>query len=205
MQAILDVVIQRRILPLLARTADSEKPTIDMLALNLAYGLDLLSAFIFGLPRGVRFIEDEAARQHWFELYDRTHPSKNMFWLTEYPLLSRLVSNFGIPLIPKGFLKAKRELETWAMKRVKLSEDVLRENITDDTIRPGYMPLLYHGLKTGMELEQGTKMNGRFEPSIMQRNELASECLDHLGKPVHTILPQEYPLTSTSGHEGHIW
>ncbi|EAS30709.3 cytochrome P450 monooxygenase [Coccidioides immitis RS] len=179
-RAILDAVIQQRILPILARTAEKEEP-IDILALNLAYGLDFVSAFIFGLPRGVRFLENTASREDWLDLYDQTHPSKNMFWLTEHPVLSQVASLFGIPLIPRNFLKAKRELENWAMKRIKLSEDVLSNNPTDETISPGHMPLLYHALKTGIELEQGEKRNGRFEPNNIQRHELASECLDHLG------------------------
>ncbi|EFW22997.1 hypothetical protein D8B26_006543 [Coccidioides posadasii str. Silveira] len=178
-RAILDAVIQQRILPILARTAEKEEP-IDILALNLAYGLDFVSAFIFGLPRGVRFLENTASREDWLDLYDQTHPSKNMFWLTEHPVLSQMASLFGIPLIPRNFLKAKRELENWAMKRIKLSEDVLSNNPTDETISPGHMPLLYHALKTGIELEQGEKRNGRFEPNNIQRHELASECLDHL-------------------------
>ncbi|KAI1965948.1 hypothetical protein LOZ58_000849 [Ophidiomyces ophidiicola] len=178
-RTILDAVIQRQILPILARKAREDEP-VDILALNLAYGLDFISAFIFGLPRGVKFLEDKASREAWFDLYDQTHPSDNMFWLTEYPTLSKILTLFGIPMIPKGFHQAKRELEAWAMKRVKLAEDVLCENQTDDKIRPGNMPLLYHALKTGMELEKGIKLNGRFAPDIFQRRELASECLDHL-------------------------
>ncbi|EEP79349.1 predicted protein [Uncinocarpus reesii 1704] len=177
-RTILDTVIQGRILPILARKAKDEE-TVDILALNLAYGLDFVSAFIFGLPRGVKFLEDRASREHWLELYDRTHP-KSLFWLAEYPVLAQVASKFGIPLVPKGFPKAKRELETWALKRLKLAEDVLAENPTDDTIRPGDMPLLYHALKAGMETEQGKKKNGRFVPNNTQRHELASECLDHL-------------------------
>ncbi|KMU80269.1 hypothetical protein CISG_08375 [Coccidioides immitis RMSCC 3703] len=58
-RAILDAVIQQRILPILARTAEKEEP-IDILALNLAYGLGLCFcihfwvaswvASLFGIP-----------------------------------------------------------------------------------------------------------------------------------------------------------
>ncbi|KAL4791184.1 cytochrome P450 [Aspergillus venezuelensis] len=76
-RAILREILIQRVLPIVQASAAQRKP-IDILPLNLAYGLDVVSAFEFGLARGTNFLEDERAREEWFAWYNESHSSRTI-------------------------------------------------------------------------------------------------------------------------------
>ena len=111
--------------------------------MNLAYGIDFVSPFMVGLPRGVK------AKDIWLMEYLKSHPSRYMFWLLETPRLSRWLLKIGVSLVPKSVLEAHRNLERWAFRVVDATEDALTVPIVDE-IPHGDSPLVYNQLKIAL-------------------------------------------------------
>lgn len=175
---IIEVLIYQRLLPQFAKSAVERTP-VEVLDLNMAYGLDFVSAFIFGLPRGTNFIQDVRYRNHWLARYLRSHPNQYMFWLLEVPNLRKWLTNFGICVTPKWIWEARGELDEWALGLINRTEEYLAEADAKQT-RDGDHPVVYNQLRRAMNNEQEMeRMN--------QRLEIASECLDQLGLLPHTI------------------
>ena len=51
-------------MPIIRESARAEK-LFGVLSMSLAYGIDFVSAFMVGLPRGTKSIEDTKARYIW--------------------------------------------------------------------------------------------------------------------------------------------
>lgn len=156
---------------------------LNILDLDFAYGLDFVSAFIFGMSRSTNFIEDAEARDRWSATYLKSHPVDHMFWPLELPNLTRWLTKVGIPVVPKWCQEAHGDLDKWALQMVDVVEEAIANQPAEETVA-GNCALLYSQLKIAMAKEQQNEgsQNGMI-PSQQQRLELASECLDHLGTP----------------------
>lgn len=152
------------------------------MAVNIAYGLDFVSAFMFGLSRSTNFLQDTASRDAWMELYQDSHPAKYLFWLQEHPRLVRVLKRLGISIVPKWYFEADVKFDNWASKLVDETEKALKAGLTEQTVQPGEMPVMYFHQKLSMSEELKLESTSYFTPSREQRRELASECLDHLGR-----------------------
>ncbi|KAL4959453.1 cytochrome P450 [Aspergillus stella-maris] len=187
-RAILSEILIQRVLPIVQACAARRKP-IDILPLNLAYGLDVVSAFEFGLARGTNFLEDERAREEWFALYNESHSSRSMFWLTEHPVLVNWCRMLGVPLLPNKFCRAKRMLEAWAMERVNHTERFLVDwqgKNKEESVDDADIPVLYRSLRADLinneEDQSGNNeaLDKTAKPNDTRTLKLASELLDHL-------------------------
>ena len=67
-QMIKYVLLFERLLPQYLQHAASNQP-LNVLPLNIAYGLDFVSAFAFGLSRGSNFLRDVRARNDWLDTF----------------------------------------------------------------------------------------------------------------------------------------
>lgn len=180
-RAILRELIQNRLTPLLRESAISNTP-IDMLPLNFAYGLDFVTAFICGLSRSTNFIQQEDRRREWLEHYDRSHPYGSMFWLQEQPKLLTFLRRLGIHVVPRSYTVADAEFDKWGLQMVDATEDALQAGLNDECAEAGDMPLMYYQLKLTMARDLDLDHGALFDPSPEQKREIASECLDHVGK-----------------------
>ncbi|KAF2790985.1 cytochrome P450 [Melanomma pulvis-pyrius CBS 109.77] len=178
-RAILAELVQGRLLPSCWEMAASNTP-LDVLALNFAYGLDFVAAFIFGLSRGTDFLRDTACRQIWLEEYRKSHPSEYMFWLLEHPRLIKILSKFRIYIVPKWYHEADTDFDKWGEKLIDETEQALQNGFTEESAHSGDMPNVYFQQKRAMADELKLGQGAYFKPTPEQRLELASECLDHL-------------------------
>lgn len=180
MRKIVSVVLLEHYLPTICKSVH-HGTKLDILDLNFAYGLDVVSAFIFGISRSTNFIEDIRARQHWLATYLKSHSADCMFWLLELPTLTNWLSKFGIPVLPKWYFEAHDNLDQWALHKVDEAEAAIAKQPAKD-MSAGDCPVLYSQLKLAIAEEHQNKvMKDKIAASPQQRLELASECLDHLG------------------------
>ena len=175
---IIEVLLFERLLPQLSKSAE-KGTSVEVLALNSAYGLDFVSAFTFGLPRGTNFIQDTQARDNWLAYYLESHLNKYMFWSLELPSLTKFLAKIGIHVVPSSVRKARESLEAWAMERVDRTEVNIKEVGVDD-MNDGDYPIFYNQLRTMIIRAQQMSIDER-------RIELASECLDQLGRFIGTL------------------
>lgn len=178
-RAILAELVQGRLLPSIWEMATSNTPT-DILAINFAYGLDFVAAFIFGLSRGTDFLRDEACRQVWLDDYRKSHPAEYMFWLLEHPRLIKILAKLRIYIVPKWYHEADTDFGKWGAKLVDETEQVLQNGFTEGAAASGEMPHVYFQQKRAIAEELKLERGAYFKPTPEQRLELASECLDHL-------------------------
>lgn len=132
-----------RLLPVLWKTAGTNTP-IDILSVNLAYGLDFVGAFAFGLSQGTNFIQDEESRRQWLDEYLKSHPPEYMFWLIEHPNLTRWLRKVGIYLVPRWYKEADENFDNWALRMIDKTEKVLQDGLTEERAAAGEMPVLYN-------------------------------------------------------------
>jgi hypothetical protein len=151
-RAILSELVQNRLLPSISELSASNAP-IDILAVNFAYGLDFVAAFIFGLSRGTDFLRDEACRQTWLDEYRKSHPSEYMFWLLEHPRLVKLLAKLKLYVVPKWYHDADVEFDKWGMELLERTERDLQAGFTEEAAKSGDMPNVYFQLKKAMATE----------------------------------------------------
>lgn len=167
-------MLYTRLLPLLAHGTES----VDILEMSTAYGLDFISAFLFGLSQSTNFIQEKGRRRHWLQQY-LSHRSKYMFWLQELPNFTTWLSRFGIDIVPKSKVKASRYLEDWCLSLCDAADKVLQSK---ERVAPGNLPIVYQQLKTAMAKKiqplNTTVLPGSYTSDQL---EIASELLDHLG------------------------
>lgn len=182
-----------RVLPVLDSIAASTEGATSILPIALSIILDCTSAFAFGIPLSHNFVVDAEARREWLNLFATAFPTdQSSFWLREYPMLTKYLCILGIPLVSKDMAPARYKFEAWALPKVDDAEEVLKKRDLGQTIEAGRLPVLYDAVRTSMlNLQMGAGKTG-FTMTEAQRRELASECLDHIGKltyrNLHNIL-----------------
>ena len=176
-EKIIDTLIFERYLPQIMRSTRTGTP-LDVLSLNTAYGVDFVSAFIFGLPRGTNFMGDTWARNIWMAGYLKSHSNQYMFWLLEAQNLRMWLTKFGIHIVPRWVWEARNNLEQWALQLVDATEADL-SMVAANKMQDGDYPVVYHRLKVTKEVEQ---QKGEVGVSS------AGECLDHLGISLHSSI-----------------
>ncbi|KAF4880085.1 Tryprostatin B 6-hydroxylase [Colletotrichum siamense] len=179
-QSILASLVQQKLYPLLADLASSKEGTASIMPLAQSFALDYVSAFAFGLSLGHSFLKDRLAYDQWFALNNDCYPGGFLgYLLKEHPRLVEFARRLGVPILSKTYVNARRELETWALRRVDAAEDLLQSRMQGSEPTPGDLPVLYDAVRTAMAQQSGVE-NADFVPSATQRLELASECLDHI-------------------------
>lgn len=166
-------ILQKRLTPLLERSGKAGEP-VEMLQLNIALGVDVVSSFFFGLDCGSNFVEDCDGRRAWMIAYADSHNHRDMFVRQELPWLERAFKLFGLSISTRKCREGTKFLERWCQERCSMSDERLRESTVDQPSKGDY-PLAYNHLKQMVEKQKVVKMKdlGR---------EVQSEILDHLGK-----------------------
>lgn len=171
-------------MPLIEQSAESRQ-SIDILSVSLAYGLDVVAAFSFGLSQGTNFTQDPEGRQRWLDAYRKSHPAEYMFWLLEHPNAVKNLRRIGVHVVPKWYKLADEDFDKWGLTLIDKTEQLIQGGLVEERTVSGEMPILYAQLKEALAREGNLGEGIRFQPSPQQRLELASECLDQLGK-AHT-------------------
>lgn len=180
-RAIIAELVHGRLLPLF-HDATVKDDSIDVLETSIAYSIDFLSAFEFGLPRATNFLCDVSSRKSWLDLHRRAHPLQYMWWFLEHWQLTKLLTKFGIPVVPNSYFKADAEYDDWGAEIVERTEHALQEGLTEDNAASGEWPIEYCQLRKAMAQNLNLGDDSIFKTTRDDCLELASECLDHLSR-----------------------
>lgn len=172
-----------RLIPVLDKVAASPGGAINVLPITQGIIFDCTSAFAFGIPLSLNFVLDAEARTKWLEQFAVAFPTdQSSFWLREHPVLTKYLCMLGIPLVSNEMAPARREFESWALPKVDSAEEVLKKRDRGEIIEAGTLPVLYDAIRTDMAKFQAGAQKAGFKMTESERRELASECLDHIGK-----------------------
>jgi Cytochrome P450 len=180
----MSTVLETRLIPILADHHNSGK-SIDILELSLAYGVDIITATIFGLPCGTNVLQDLEYRDWFFAKFKDYSAGGNSFWLNDVPELTARLQSLGLDPVKPGYYRAKGELEQWCLTLVHAAENLLALNASKNAITPGDKPIVFEKLWLAVEEEAKTN-KGSLANSVSlssaedRRVEVASECLDHI-------------------------
>lgn len=187
-RTLLSRLLKTRLLPALEEHARAGT-ALDVLPVNFAFSLDFVSSFIFGLSRSTNFLQNIEARDRWLESYATVYSGGPLFWLQEYPDVVAATRKLGISPVPKKYFNAVNRFDSWIISLVDATEVALLHS-NKSKFEPGEFPEMYHQLRSGIV---GGSENSSDIPSSTQRLELASECLDHLGKHPYLVFIILYP------------
>jgi hypothetical protein len=183
-RAMMSTVLEARLIPILADHHNSGK-SIDILELSQAYGIDIITATIFGLPCGTNVLQDLEYRDWFFTKFKDYSAAGNSFWLKDVPELTARLQSLGLDPVKPGYYRAKGELEQWCLNLVHTAENLLALNASKNAITPGDKPIVFEKLWVAVAEEAKTN-NGSLANSVSlssaedRRVEVASECLDHI-------------------------
>ena len=198
------------------------KPT-NVLNLFSAITMDLVSAYQFGLVNGTRMsgqeercddpIESAAniGYEEFFELYRSRHAYT--FWPQEHPRLTRLLSHFGVRLVPRFVDEANAKIEDMTMRmcdaaaattaascaNAEIASDNEKYNVSGERMSDPIedIPVVYNQLSKSLARndvdpdnvqKQSLTSNdhGSRETVRYRRQQIASELLDHLAAGFET-------------------
>jgi len=181
-----------RYLALLARHACSAQP-LDVLEVNLCFGVDVITAFTFGLPNASNLVEDLNERDEWLKMYLDSHPPASLFWLVEFPTLTAAICRLFPAFLPSSYNRGRREFERWTLEKIDASEPAA-SMIDYEELPPGEAPILYGQIRRSL-VGQSKKLaclGTAAALSPASKLNAASECLDHIS---------EFPQISFIGRE----
>ena len=169
-----------RLIPQISESANTGTP-IDVFGLNVAYGVDFVNAFTFGLSSGTNFLQDSKARNHWLRHYVKSRPSNYMYWLREVPDIRKRLAQIGIKIVPDWVWEARRSFDESILSMVDRTEEQIHAKWAQSS-HDGDNPAVYRLLRLN-------PINGIYSKEsdplptlqIDHRNQIGSECLDHLG------------------------
>ena len=173
------VILYGRLLPIIESVSQAENG-IDVHDLWNATTMDGMTAYQFGLKNSSNFLQDQAYRRHWLDLY---HARKTYtFFSQELPRLTKFCKKLGIYLVPKWVDDANQELEAWTQKLCDNTMESMKATEAKDK-GTGDMPVVLSALISGIDKERKT----RGEESVLapttlkyERLSIASEMIDHL-------------------------
>ncbi|KAF9885769.1 hypothetical protein FE257_012351 [Aspergillus nanangensis] len=169
MQLISEAIIFDRLLPVIQQAASSDL-AIEVHDLNQGLTMDFVSAYLFGLANGTRFIQDESYRKQLLHLYNSRKQFE--FYHQEVPNLLSWTKALGMRLIPKWCDEANDILDAWCLDLCDKAEKSLGSTSLDTD------PVVYRHLKQAMS-KSSTKGEGQLSPE-KERIEIACELYDQL-------------------------
>ena len=176
MPRIIKEVIYGQFLPLIAASARG-RSEINIHELNKAVTMDLVTAFLLGLPSYAGFLEGKADRKSWLSSYQKR--KKYGFWQQEMPHWLGLLKSVGIPVVPKWVFSANAEVERLCVDMCESAESRFQGGHAQEDEAPVYR-----------RLSQAIKQQERAGTDSTKFKEVASEMLDHLGK--NACVPLEF-------------
>ncbi len=174
--AISQTLIYDRLLPIIQSAGKSI--VLDVLELNFAVTMDFINAYLFGLPNGSNFLQEEEIRRHWLSLYQSR--KYYTFWPQELPNLTAWLAKMGILVVPKWVDSANEEIEAWCLEMCDAAEISIATSSADEQ-NPESQSVVYKQLKNALANDISKSAPTVPPPPIPNQHLLlASEMLDHL-------------------------
>ncbi|KAL4891664.1 cytochrome P450 [Aspergillus ambiguus] len=165
MRLISETVIFGRFLPIFQDAARTGKP-LEVHDVNQGVTMDFVSAYLFGLSNGTRFLSDDAYRKKMLHLYHSRKPFE--FFNQEVPGLLSWTKALGIRLIPRWCDDANDVLDQWNLELCDKAEASMHSTHIEAE------PVVYKQLKQAMQKNP----SGDDWPKL--RIEIACELYDQL-------------------------
>lgn len=146
MQKLSQEILFNRLLPIIETSIHEEKP-IDVLGLNYAVSMDVMTAYIFGLLNGSNFLQDLKTRKHFRNIYHGRKPYN--FWPAELPSILSLLGRFKTMLVPQWVDSANREIERWCLQMCNAAASSL-SNPKLDKNTPSTVAVVYKALSQSL-------------------------------------------------------
>ena len=164
-------IVFGRLLPIIESSAADPTP-VDVLDLNLASTMDLMTAYVFGLSNSTKFLQDPDSRRKFFNLY---HSRKQyIFWPAELFSLLSFLGRFKILLTPQWIDTANQALEDWCLKMCSSAKSSSFGQPTKESIQTS--AVLYNSLSQPLLSSlPKTSLAPEYDAII------ASELLDQIG------------------------
>jgi hypothetical protein len=176
MHQVTRIIMHDRVVPYIASAAGQG---VIMDGLDLSYCLcsDYLSAFLFGLCNGSRYLLGSRDHIGEWRLHYENNSCHESFFPQEMPLVNDILRRVGIDTLPKSYTTSKQFLEDW-MTEMTLKADHTEENhrLTKDPALAEDQPVVYSAVKAAVEKDSPhLTVDGK-------RLEVASEMFDHICK-----------------------
>ncbi|KAF7596015.1 hypothetical protein BBP40_003795 [Aspergillus hancockii] len=173
------VLLKERLLHILQESAKREVP-IDMQGLSLAYGMDYICAYLFGLHNAPDFLRQQMARETWLEAHEQGKQSPQS-WVAKFLAVSLFTDrqNNDPSMAEDSLERARLSLCLDLMDRVKSdtrSGNTINSIEQEAQTRPVVYEHLAPRLITASESGEGDMPKGRIGDHLT----LASELLDHI-------------------------
>jgi len=173
-------IVIEGLLPIIESAAEAGKP-LNVLEYSSAVNMDFISAFIFGLPNGAKFLQDSKTRGCW--LAAREIMKGHGFWSFEFPGLTSFLLKFGVHLEPPQIHSAWEEVKDLCLDMLQKVEMSSKSPSQTSQGRQKSSaptkPVVYEQL-----LSQLNSSASKTSPSPLSDSQLrltvASELMDHV-------------------------
>lgn len=166
------VVLHERLMPILHSIARGHSP-IDVAELFIAIGMDLITAYEFGLSCSSNFLENEQERKRWSSLYATRRP--HAFWGHEAPHVKNALEKFGIHVVPRFVEDGYREIEDRILAMVKKAEARFESGVAGEYEGDGGV---YGQMRRAIGKEEAKGGSAGIRTSAEKRMEIAAEMFD---------------------------
>jgi hypothetical protein len=167
-------ILTQKVLPKIAASA-ATSASIDVLRLNTAFSMDVMSAYEFGSAYGTNFLSDDAACSRFLAAFAAV--KNGFFWAGRMPGVTKALQCIGINLVLQEVRDGQTEIEDMCWKLCSRVHDATE---TNSFVPASTAPVVYAQLSSSLARSIGkaspTPPNG---PDVAQRS-VASEMLDHL-------------------------
>lgn len=174
MRVISETILFERFLPLIQEAAVSNTP-VNMHEINQALTMDFVSAYIFGLENGTKFLKDTSFRRKLLGLY---HSRKAYeFYHQEVPNLVSWLRSFGVRLVPKWCDEANEALDAWCLDLCdKADQSIQSTKLSEE-------PVVFKRLKQSISKQLPEKEydpESHLNSAKQQRLDIAAELYDQV-------------------------
>jgi hypothetical protein len=164
-----------RLVPRLS-TAAAKGTGMDALELSYCLCSDYISSFLFGYRNGTNYLakDDQTSINEW-RLHYENHMCDEGFFPQEMPVVSSLLKNIGIDVLPESYRGSKKFLEKWMGDMAVRADETMRHHeVIGLPIAPEDQPIVYGTAKSAVE-----KDSPHLDTKA-KRDEVASEMFDHI-------------------------
>ena len=143
---------------------------VDIHRENQAIALDVTSVYLFGLGISSNFVQDVESRDYFIQSF--TESLNGIFWLNEFPRLTRVLRRFGIPLVSSNVYEAQKAIEKYCFEMCQKTKASLEPSEKGGSTTSARAGILYSHLRP--------KLEQHYPSSEDVDSLMAAEMLDHL-------------------------
>ncbi|KAE9368222.1 cytochrome P450 [Stipitochalara longipes BDJ] len=167
------LILTQKFLPKIATSA-STGSSIDIIRLNMAFGTDAMSAYLFGSAHGTNLLNDNTACHGFLAAFAAT--KRGLFWGGRLPGLTQTLRHTGISFL-QDVINGQAEMEDLCWKLCSRVETAME---TNSLLPTSTAPIVYAQLSSALAKNmEKAPLSPTNNPDFLRKS-VASEMLDHL-------------------------